>query len=152
MSRVLGLEITILATFALVLAIPGYAQQAASKASAPETQKSTKTRMELLNELSLKAAQVVLEHAAEAYKRYKREYENAQRLFDQSIISKKELDEALSAYAQAEQQLKQAEIQLEMTKLGFLDNATHITIMEARKYYDSQGTRMLGLVLKNTRR
>jgi len=150
MSRTLGLALTILATFVLVLIVPGYTQQDTSKASSPEPQKSTKTRTELLNELSLKAAQVVLEYAQEAYNRYKREYENAQRLFDHSIISKKELDEALSAYAQAQQQLKQAEIQLEMTKLGFLDNATHITIMEARKYYDRQGTRMLGLVLKNT--
>jgi hypothetical protein len=110
----------------------------------------TKTRTELLNELSLRTAKVVLEHAEDANDRYGREYENAQRLFDQSIISKKELDEALSAFALAQQQLKQAKIELEKTKLGFLDNATHITIMEAKKYYDSEGRRMLDLVLKNT--
>ncbi len=110
----------------------------------------TKTRTELLNELSLRTAKVVLEYAEDANDRYGREYENAKRLFDQSIISKKELDEALSAFALAQQQLKQARIELEKTKLGFLDNATHITIMEAKKYYDSEGRRMLDLVLKNT--
>jgi hypothetical protein len=114
------------------------------------TDESTKTRTELLNELSLRTAQVVLEHAEDANDRYGREYQNAKRLFDQSIISKKELDEALSAFALARQQLKQARIELENTKLGFLDNATHITIMEAKKYYDSEGRRMLDLVLKNT--
>jgi multidrug resistance efflux pump len=114
------------------------------------TTKTAKTRTELLNELSLRTAQVVLEHAEDANDRYGREYENAKRLFDQSIISKKELDEALSAFALAQQQLKQARIELEKTKLGFLRNATHITIMEAKKYYDSEGQRMLlDLVLKN---
>jgi len=108
-----------------------------------------RTRTELLNELSLRAAQVDLESARETHERYKSEYENSQRLFAQSIISKKELDVALSDYAQAQQRLKQAEIQLERTKLSFLANATHITIMEAKKYYDSQGRRMLDLVLRN---
>jgi hypothetical protein len=124
-----------------------YAQQ--EEPNAP-TQKTTKTRTELLNELSLKAAQVGLEHAQEAHDRYKGEYENAQEFYRQSIISKKELDEALSAFMRATQELKQALIQLEQTKLSFLANATHITIMEAKKYYDSQGRRMLDLVLKNT--
>jgi hypothetical protein len=103
----------------------------------------------LLEVLSLRAAQVGLESAREAHERYKSEYENSQRLFAQSIISKKELDAALSDYAQAQQRLKQAEIQLEQTKLSFLANATHITIMEAKKYYDSQSRRMLDLVLRN---
>jgi len=40
-----------------------------------------RTRTELLNELSLRAAQVDLESAREAHERYKSEYENSQRLF-----------------------------------------------------------------------
>ncbi|OHB63347.1 MAG: hypothetical protein A2168_02515 [Planctomycetes bacterium RBG_13_50_24] len=115
-----------------------------------KTDKTTKTRTELLNELSLRTAQVTLEHAQEANDRYESAYKNAQMLFDKRIISQKELDEALSAYTQAQQQLKQANIQLERTKLSFLANATHITIMEAKKYYDGEGRRMLDLVLKNT--
>jgi hypothetical protein len=127
-----------------------YAQQDKSEQIPAETEEITKTRTELLNELSLRTAQVDLEHAKEAYERYKREYENAQKLFEESIMSKKELDEALSAYTQAGQQLKQAKIQLEKTNLSFLDKASHITIMEAKKYYDSEGKLMLDLVLKNT--
>src|SRR4030042_208642 len=50
---------------------------------------------------------------------------------------------------ETQQRLKQAEIQLERTKLSFLANATHITIMEAKKYYDSRGRRMLDIVLRN---
>ncbi|UCG59661.1 MAG: hypothetical protein JSU70_09105 [Phycisphaerales bacterium] len=126
-----------------------FAQQDADDAAASEPTQ-TKTRTEMLNELSLRTAQVALENAKETYDRYRREYENAQELFTQSIMSKKELDEALSAYTQAEQQCKQAEIQLQQTKLSFLANATHITIMEAKKSYDSEGRRMLDVVLKNT--
>jgi mRNA-degrading endonuclease HigB of HigAB toxin-antitoxin module len=126
------------------------AQQEGREILPVETEKTTRTRTELLDELSLRTAQVTLEHAQEAHDRYESAYKNEQMLFEKRIISQKELDEALSAYTQAQQQLKQAEIQLERTKLSFLANATHITIMEAKKYYDSEGRRMLDVVLKNT--
>lgn len=150
MSKKYELKVIVITVFILLLATSGYAQTRKVDPSTGKAEVTTKTRTELLNELSLKTAQVALEHAKEEHDRYKREYENAQNLFDQSIISKKELDEALSAYTQAEQQLKQARIELEKTKLSFLSDATHITIMEAKKYYDSEGRRMLDLVLKNT--
>ena len=136
----------------LVLFLGGLAlaEQKQPETPAVETQKTTRTRTELSNELSLRTALVTLEHAQETHDRYESTYKNSQMLFDKSIISQKELDEALSAYTQAQQQLKQAQIQLEKTKLSFLANATHITIMEAKKYYDGEGRRMLDLVLKNT--
>lgn len=134
----------------LALSVSTFVHAQQEQSQTPKAEKTTKTRTELLNELSLRTAQVTLEHAREAHDRYESGFKNAQMLFDKSIISQKELDEALSAYTQAQQQLKQAEIQLEKTKLSFLANATHITIMEAKKYYDSEGRRMLDLVLKNT--
>lgn len=128
----------------------GSAAPAEPNLPAPAAADRLKTRTEMLNDLNLRAAQVDLEHARQAYERYRNEHVNAQGLFDRSIITKKELDEALSAYMQAQQQLRQAEIALEKTKLGFLANATHITILEAKKYYDHTGQRMLDLVLRNT--
>ena len=153
MSRVNKFRCVLLVIFMSLLTISAYAQQEEPEAPITETEQITKTRTrtELLNELSLRTAEVVLEHAKEEYERYKSMYEDAQRLFKKQIISQKELDDALSAYTRAQQLLKQAEIQLEQTKLGFLAKASHITIMEAKKYYDSQGRRMLlDLVLKNT--
>jgi hypothetical protein len=141
------LRCAVLVILILFLSLSVHAQQQTT--DTPEAQ-TLKTRTELLNELSLRTAQVTLENARETHDRYESDYNNARMLFDKSIISQKELDEALSAYTQAQQQLKQAEIQLEKTKLSFLDNATHITIMEAKKYYDTDGRRMLDLVLKNT--
>ena len=125
------------------------AAQEEPNAPAAETAEGRKTRTELLNELRLKNAQVNLEHAKQAYDRYHRELGNTQGLFERNIVSKKELDEAISADAQALQELRQAEITLEQTKLSFLANATHITIVEAKKYYDNDGRRMLDIVLKN---
>jgi hypothetical protein len=150
MNRVCNLRYILLMIFIFSLSLSLYAQQEMSEMPGAQTEQIQKTRTELLNELTLKTAQVTLEHAREAHDRYQSDYKNARMLFDKSIISQKELDEALSAYTQAQQQLRQAEIQLEKTKLSFLDNATHITIMEAKKYYDAEGRRMLDLVLKNT--
>ena len=110
----------------------------------------TQTRTELLNELSLRAARVALDQAREEYERYKSEHEDSLRLFAQSIISKTELDKARSLHTKARQMFEQSKISFQETKLGFLDNATHITILEAKKYFDANGRRMLDLVLKNT--
>jgi len=113
-------------------------------------EETTKTRTQLLNELNLRTAQVALEHAKAAYERYEAEHKAAQAFFQKGIMSRKELDEAVTAYAGAAEQLKQAQILLEKTRLSFLANATHITIVEAKKYYDNEGRRKLDLVLKNT--
>ena len=150
MSRINKFRCVLLVIFMSLLTISAYAQQEEPEAPITETEQTTKTRSELLNELILRTAQVVLENAKEEYERYKSMYEDAQRLFKKQIINQKELDDTLSAYTRAQQMLKQAEIQLEQTKLDFLKNATHITIMEAKIYFDSQGQRMLDLVLRNT--
>ncbi len=150
MSRVYKFRCVLWIVIVLLLSISANAQQVEPEAEILRPEQATKTRTELLNELSLRAALVDLETAKEAHDRYESQHRAAQDFFKKSYISQKELDEALSAYTQAQQQLKQAEIQLEQTKLSFLANATHITIMEAKKYYDSEGKRMLGLVLKNT--
>jgi len=150
MSRVNKFRCVLLVIFTSLLTISAYAQQEESEVPTAESEQTTKTRTELLNELSLRTAQVVLENARETHDRYESVYKDALRLFGKSIISQKELDDALSAYTQAQQLLEQAKIELERTKLSFLANATHITIMEAKKYYDNQGRRKLDLVLRNT--
>ena len=109
-----------------------------------------KTRTTILNDLSLRLALVELGHMQEAFDRTKSDAEETQRLFDKSIISKKELHESTSRHAQATQRLEEAKIRLEETQLGFLDNATHITILEAKKYRDAEGRRKLDIVFRNT--
>jgi len=150
MNRIRNFRNIVSLVCALFLAGVVYAQQQEQETPTTNPDQTSKTRTELLNELSLRNALVVLENAKEAHDRFKSAYEHADRLIKQNIIPQKELDDAWSAYMQAQQALKQAEIQLDQTKLGFLANATHITIMEAKKYYDSEGRRMIDLVLKNS--
>jgi hypothetical protein len=150
MNRIRNSGYVVSTVCVLFLAGAVYAQQEEQEAPATGRQRTAKTRTELLNELSLREAIVALENAREAHDRFESGYREAERLIEQNIIPKKELDQAWSAYMQAQQALKQAEIQLDKTKLSFLANATHITIMEAKKYYDGEGRRMLDLVLKNS--
>jgi hypothetical protein len=135
---------------ALFLAGLVYAQQEQSEAPTKETEEKTKTRTGMLNELSLRQALVTLESAQGEHNRYKSQYENSLELFKKKYISQMELNIALSPYTDAQQKLETAKIELERTKLGFLANATHITIMEAKKYRDIEDKRMLDLVIKNT--
>lgn len=139
------------AALALVLVVgtPTGVHAAGSPEAAPRDVREAKTRTQMLNELNLRAAQVALDNAGAQRDRYKREYENALDLSEQGIVSKKELDEALTAYTGAEQQYEEAQIELERTKLSFLANATHVSVLEAKKYYDSEGRRKLDLVLEN---
>jgi hypothetical protein len=147
--RDLGYIVSILCVLFLAGAV--YAQREVQETPKIDQERTAKTRTELLNELSLREAIVALENAREAHDRFESAYRDAERLIKQNIIPQKELDQAWSAYMQAQQALKQAEIQLDKTKLSFLANATHITIMEAKKYYDSESRRMLlDLVLKNS--
>ena len=115
-----------------------YAQQKGSEANTNSPNQAAKTRTDLLNELSLRDALVVLETAKEAHDRYESEYRDAERLIKQNIIAQKDLDEAWSRYNQALQALKKAENQLDRTKLSFLANATHITILEAKSALPDQ--------------
>lgn len=135
-----------------VLFLSGHmvAQQQEQQNPIIQPDSTAKTRTELLNELSLREALVVLDTAKEAHDRYESEYRDAQRLIKQNIIAQKDLDDAWSKYNQAQQDLRQAEIQLDKTKLSFLANATHITILEAKIYQDSASRRMLDLVLRNS--
>ena len=135
---------------ALLLSGVIYAQQVEQEVPATHPDQIAKTRTELLNELNLREALVVLENAKERHDRFESEFRDAERLIKQNIIAQKDLDDAWSRYNQAQQALKQAEIQLDRTKLNFLANATHITILEAKKYQDSASRRMLDLVLKNS--
>ncbi len=150
MSELSKLGTAALVALAQVLLALAAGIQAGEPNNPAPAEEATKTRTQLLNELNLRTAQVDLEHAREAYERYEAEHKEAQVLFQKGIMSRKELDEAVSAYARAAQQLKQAEILLEKTRLSFLANATHITVVEAKKYYDNEGRRKLDLVLRNS--
>ena len=71
-----------IAILVLLLAAAVYSRQGTPERAPAEAEETTKTRTELLNELSLRTAQLAQEHAKEEYDRYEREYENAKGLFE----------------------------------------------------------------------
>ena len=90
-----------------------------------------------------------LENARQVYDRCHRELGNAPGLFRRNIISKKELDDAISADEQALQKFRQAEITLEKTPAQLSwPTPPSVATLEAKKYYDNEGRRMLDIVLE----
>ena len=109
-----------------------------------------KTKVQLLNELRLRKAEVDLDRRREDLKNKKRELEIADELFKEKIYTLKELNDAQKAFEEASVLYKQAVLALRETKLNFLRDATHISVMEAKKYILPDGRRMVDVTLKNS--
>ena len=109
-----------------------------------------KTKAQLLNELRLQKAKVDLDRRLEDRNSKRRELEIAKELFEEKIYTLKELNDAQKAYEEAEVLYKQAQLTLRETILNFLRDATHLSVMEAKKYMLSDGRRMVDVTLKNT--
>lgn len=116
----------------------------------PEPQAGEQTREERLYEIKLQEAELALERAQISRDRYEREYEEAQKLFEEDVIPLPELSESRRAYERAALEFEAAKIYRETMKLEFLRAATNISIIQARKYRTSDGRRVVEIVLENT--
>jgi hypothetical protein len=116
---------------------------------APAPADTGKTRQQLLNELRLSKARVALEKRKNDLISKGREREIARELFNEKIYTLKELNDAQNAYQEAEMLYKQALLDLRQTRLDFLKDATHISVMEAKKYVLPDGRRMVDVTLSN---
>ena len=144
MKRRKGLWIGVIC---LVLSFAKGDAQPEGRASAPAD--TGKTRQQLLNELRLNKARVELEARKNDLISKGREREIARELFNEKIYTLKELNETQNAYQEAEMKYKQALLTLRETRLNFLKDATHISVMEAKKYVLSDGRRMVDVTLSN---
>ena len=124
------------------------AQTASPKAPVPTLADTGMTKAQLLNALKLSSATVALESSREEWVNKKRELEIAEELFNEKIYTLKEYNDAQKAYERASVAYKQAQLALRETRLGFLRDATHISVTEAKKTY-SEGRRMVKVTLKN---
>ncbi len=79
----------------------------------------------------------------------KSDYEATRDLFDQKIETLDRLHRALSEYRQSSLAFEEAQLQLERTRLSFLTDATHIAILEAKKYRTADGRRRVDLLIQN---
>ncbi len=109
------------------------------------------TKEKKLSLLKIQDARLGLEHAKEALESYMVEFENAQRLYREDVLTLQEFNKIRKGYEKAELDYKQSQIDLERTELDLLQDVSNITIVEANKYKSLKGgKRMVDIVLKNT--
>jgi hypothetical protein len=112
---------------------------------AEEESKETKTM-----KLRLREAQLELTESEAALSRAATALKEAQTLHDQGLYSKIELAEAEEFYQRAKLQREQAAINLEKTRLAFLNDALYVTLDRAVLYRDQQGQKHALLTLRNS--
>ncbi len=99
--------------------------------------------------LQLRQAQLEQTQAETWQKRSEAAYREAQTLFQKGLISKTERAEAEETYNRARLELEQAKIDLERTRLTFLNDALHVTLQKAVLYRDDDGQKHAKIRVKN---
>lgn len=107
------------------------------------------TKDELLKQLETRRAQVNLDGAKSEMDRAKADFEQTQRLFNEKVYAIDELNQARQTYERAALAYTRATIDLEKTRLDFLNSATLVTILEAKKYRTDDGEVMASVTIRN---
>jgi len=137
----------LLGTAALVLgALPG-AVAAADDEGAASTRSFSKE--ELLQRLATRQSQLALEQARADMEMARVEHEETRRLFDAKVVTIDKLNKAKQTYQKAALAFRTAEIELEKTRLGFLKDATLVTVLDAKKYRTEDGQYMVSVTIRN---
>jgi len=133
----------ILSLFAFVLiALFSSAGPAASAEDLP-------TKEQRLYDIQLREAQWKVDFAQLDMETKRSDYEENEDLFEQNIRTLDQLNESQRAYQKAKLSFDQAVIALEETRLSFLRESTHISILEAKKYRTPDGYRQVEISLQN---
>jgi len=107
------------------------------------------TKEELLNQLTARQAQLKLDQARAEMERAEADFSAMNKLFEERIVAIDELNKARQEHEQAVLNHKQAKIELEKTRLEFLTGATHISVVDAKKYRGPDGQVMVSVTLRN---
>lgn len=107
------------------------------------------TKEELLSKLKTREAQLSVDQAQTEMDRAKIEFEEIQALYDKKVVTVEELNKARRNHEQARLNHRQAGINLDKTRLGLLQNAVLITLVDALKYRDEDGKVMVSVRLRN---
>jgi hypothetical protein len=107
------------------------------------------TKDELLKQLETRRAQVNLDSAKSEMDRAKADFDQTQRLFNEKVYAIDELNQARQTYERAALAYTRATIDLEKTRLDFLNSATLVTILEAKKYRTDDGEVMASVTIRN---
>lgn len=108
---------------------------------------SKETRLKLL---TLEEAKVSLRTTEDLYNKYEKELEDMKQLYEEDVVTGKEVTDAETKFNDAIRRLELARITLAKTALNFLQDATHLSVTSAYQYIDADSNRMMGVTLKNT--
>lgn len=125
--------------------IPVFVAIIAASVGAQDDSKEVRTM-----KLRLKEAKLALEQAEADLAKAKSTYKEAEDLFSQGLYNKVELANAEDSYNMASLAKEQAVIDLEKTRLTFLNDALHVTLQKAALYRDDEGHRHALLTLRNS--
>lgn len=118
--------------------------------AAPAQDKDLRTKEQRLYKIQLREAQWQVDNAKLDMETKLSDYEENKDLFEQNIRTLDELNAYRRAYRKARLSYDQAVIALEETRLSFLHQATHIAILEAKKYRTQEGYRKVELTIENS--
>ncbi len=109
----------------------------------------TLTREQQLSKLRLQESLLLLDERRTSLQSHEEELAAIRGLYEQGFIALQKYKQTLNRYEQARLNFEEAEINLEQVKLDLLRNATHIAVLEARKYRDQDNRNMVEVVLEN---
>ena len=133
-----------------MLIVPGSHRTSAEAAGGDSiVRQQVRTQAQRLYDLQVRKARWKVDHQKLRMKSRKSDYEATRDLFDQKIETLDRLHRALNYYQQASLAFEEARLQLERTRLSFLTDATHIAILEAKKYRTADGRRYVDLLIQN---
>lgn len=108
-----------------------------------------RTKEQRLYAIKVRNAQWEVERKELELKIHQGEYDEIRDLYAQHISTSDQLNQAQNAYQQAKLAYNQAALSLEETRLSFLRETTHISILEARKYRTSADRREVEITIEN---
>ena len=132
-------------------ALAGFTLAADGRKTEPKTPAPARalSKDELLDQLGAQEAKLKLDQACAERDRAKVDYEATERLFKDKVVTIDDLNRSRQKFERAVLSFNRARIELEKTRLGFLKDATLITVLDARKYRDPQGRVMVAITLRN---
>lgn len=117
---------------------------ASSKGYAAELSKETRLKL-----LRLEEAKVSLQSDQDLYDEKLGEMKNLQELYEEDVVTGKEVRDVETEVKNAERRLELSRIDLAKTALSFLQESTHISILDAYQYIDTGNNRHVSITLKN---
>lgn len=109
----------------------------------------TLTREQQLSKLRLQESLLMLDERRTSLQSHEEELAAIKELYDDGFVALQKYKQTLNRYEQARLNFEEAEINLEQVKLDLLKNATHIAVIETRKYRDQDNRNMVEVVLEN---